>query len=379
MEKRVAISMEALFLNMRFRASLSLAVLGLVALAGNARAEDAKIGGQLEVNYTYNFNKPLSGSNSYLFNTRDAEFSVNLGEISVMKAATKDSAGYTLRLITGRIQEYFEAAYGTGNILEAYGTQHVNHGSKALKVDVGQFLSHVGYETPDMGSAAFFSKSFSYQFLQPFVLAGVKATMELDKETAITGLITNRFDGVKDPGNRDLALGFQLSKKMSEATSVLLNAQTSRESLSSDSGATKRTKSVLNAVYSNKLNENLALTVDATLLGGKDIANRNYTATGIAGYLSKSMDNGNTLSLRGEYLSQSNATSGILPQYSGADATKKPSMTSITASYELKGVAGSRTLLEYRYDNAGGRIFPSSSGGDKKNQSTVSIAQVFKF
>jgi hypothetical protein len=56
-------------------------------------------------------------------------------------------------------------------------------------------------------------------------------------------------------------------------------------------------------------------------------------------------------------------------------------MTSITASYELKGAfPGARTIVEYRMDNAGGAIFPGEKAGSvKKDQSTVTFAQVFKF
>ena len=37
----------------------------------------------------------------------DGQFTVNLGEISVSRAASDDAAGFVLRLITGRVQEAF--------------------------------------------------------------------------------------------------------------------------------------------------------------------------------------------------------------------------------------------------------------------------------
>lgn len=364
---------------MRIRMNLALAALGLATLAAGARAEDAaKIGGQLEVNYTYNFNKPSTGNNFFLFNSRDAEFTVNVGEISISKAASDKSAGYTLRLITGRIQEYFDAVYGTGHIYEAYGTTNEKFGAKTLKIDAGQFLSHVGYETPDVGSTQFMSRSFNYQFLQPFVHAGIRAGLDLDAKTRFTGVVVNRFDGVKDAGNKELAAGFQIARTISENSSLLINTHTSRENLGTVATPLNKPTSVANVVYTNKLNETLNLAFDGTLRTGKDTTNRSYNVSGFTGYLTKTLSSGNSVGLRGEYLSQSNATSGILPT-SGAQNSKKPSLSSITASYEIKGAPGARTILEYRLDTSSHQVFAGSGTNTKKNQSTVSLAQIFKF
>lgn len=365
---------------MRTRVHFALAVLGVATLASAASAGDGPtIGGQLEVNYNYNFNKPSTRNNTFLFNTTDGEFNVNLGEINLKKSATDKEAGYTLRLITGRIQEYFERTYQTGHLLEGYGTSVHGAGSKALTIDFGQFLSHVGLETPDMQGTQFFSKSFNYQFLQPFVHAGVRASLAVDEKTTLTGVVVNRFDGVRDASNRDLGFGFQFARKVSDAVSFSLNGHTARENVGTTATPVARDTSVLNLVYNNKISETVAIALDATARGGKDISNRSYTATGITGYLSKKLASGNTIAIRGEYLNQNNATSAILPLYA-TDPTRKPSLTSITASYEIAGSEGSRTLLEFRWDSAGGAIFPSNTAGSvKKEQTSINLTKTFKF
>lgn len=365
---------------MRTRVHFALATLGVVAMASAAMAGDGPtVGGQLEVNYTYNFNKPSTRNNTFLFNSTDGEFNVNLGEINLKKAASDKAAGYTLRLITGRVQKAFDMAYNTDHILEAYGTTQQDFGGKSLTVDFGQFLSHVGLETPDQGSSKFFSKSFSYQYLQPFVHAGVRGSLPLDEKTTLMGVITNRFDGVNDTANRDLGFGFQLARKLNETDSWSLNAHTARENVSTTATVVNRDASVLNFIYNRQLGETVSLSVDATSRSGKDLANRTYNATGIAGYLSKKLASGNSLSVRGEYLSQNNATSPILPLYA-TDPTRKPSMTSITAAYTMACSEGATTTLEFRVDNAGGAIFPATTAGTaKKQQTSVSVSRVFKF
>jgi Putative beta-barrel porin-2, OmpL-like. bbp2 len=370
--------MEASFL-MRTRLQFALAALGVAALAPSALAADGvTVGGQLEANYTYNFNKPNTRNNTFLFNSTDSQFTVNLGELSISRAAADDKAGFVLRLITGRVQEAFHAAYGTDNILEAYGTTKRSMGSKAVTLDYGQFLSHVGYETPDMGTGNFFSKSFQYQYLQPFVNAGIRATVPMGETTSLTGVLANRFDGVKAGASRDLAAGFQI-KRSGKSSSLSLNTMFARENLGTAGTPVNRATNVANLVYTNALSESTSIAVDATLRSGKDVSNRTYNATGITGYLTKTMSNANVLGIRAEYLTQNNATSGVLPSYV-TDPTRKPTMTSITASYELKGAfPGARTVLEFRADNAGAAFFPGEKAGTiKKDQTSVTFAQVFK-
>lgn len=365
---------------MRTRLQFALAALGVAALAPSALAQGATVGGQLEVNYTYNFNKPNTRNNTYLFNSKDSSFSVNVGELNVTKEAEADKGGYVLRLITGRIQEAIDAKYGTGHVLEAYGTVKKSLGSKDATIDFGQFAAPVGIEGVTVGTSQFFTRSFSRQYLQPFLLSGIKATIPLGDKDNLGLLLANRFDGVNDDTNRDLAFGARLHRELSESTNLVLNLLTARENIGTVAAPVNRATSLANLVYTNKLSESTSVALDATLRSGKDAANRNYSVTGFTGYLHKTLGNENVLGLRAEYLKQNNATSAVLPQYA-TDPSRKPTMTSITASYELKGAfPGARTLLEFRADRAGGAIFPGEKAGTvKKDQTSVTFGQVFKF
>jgi hypothetical protein len=95
------------------------------------------------------------------------------------------------------------------------------------------------------------------------------------------------------------------------------------------------------------------------------------------------MGNGNLLGLRGEYLSQSKADGPIF-QYPTNNNGSKPNLGSVTLSFEpasaVRLFPGLRTILEYRYDFAGREFFPGKTDGTfKKNQSTITIGQIYNF
>jgi hypothetical protein len=355
--------------------------LGLAAVAvGSARAEgdEIEVGAGLELNYTYNFNRPASGNNTFLFNRRDGQLLLNLGEVHLSKQANMDNrVGFRLSIVDGEVARFLlrESEFNATNpnILEAYGAAQV---SENKLVQFGQFLSTVGMESVKVGDGSFFSRSFQFQFLHPIYQAGIRATKTVNESESWTGTITNRFRGVEESGNnRDLFWGLQYAKMLNENSNVRVNVLTGRENLGS---TVNRPLGLANLVYSWNVGEDTTLGADLTWRSGKEASNRNYSVSGIGGYLTHKLSEKRILGLRGEFLSQSNATAGILPI--GTNSVRKPTLGSITASLELKNGAlpGARTLLEWRIDTASDPVFPHRSG-TKKNQNTLSVGQTFRF
>ncbi len=356
-------------------------LLGVAALsvgAAVAADDEIQVGVGLELNYTYNFNRPASGKNTFLFNSREGQFLLNLGEVHVSRPAssTDNRVGFRLSIIDGEVARVLlrDKSYNSSNpnVLEAYGSAYVKDN---LLVQFGQFLSNVGMETAKVGDGQFFSRSFQYQFLQPIFGAGVRATKSMGDSESWTGSITNRFRGVEETtGNRDLFWGLQYAKTLSEKANVKVNLLTGRESM----GAVNRELGVANVVYDRAVGEDTRVGTDLTWRSGKEASNRRYSISGLGGYLTHKLSETRTLGLRGEFLSQSNATAGILPI--GTNSIRKPSLSSITASLELKNGAlpGTRTLIEWRIDNAGDPVF-ASKNGTKKNQNTLTLGQTYRF
>lgn len=378
----------------------------LVAASPPALAQDTpppvSVTGTLEVNYTANFNSPASGSNTFLYNTNANQFALNLADLRVSRAvAPEQRTGFMLRLIEGEVKRrtFNAGEYGAGeppNVLEAYVSQLLPLGGRDVKVDVGQFVTHVGYETIEVGTNNFFSRNFLFQFPSPFYNAGVRAAFPISPTTTVTGFLYNRYNGAFDPGNSDLAPGFQLAFVPSPKTSIIVNGLTSRENLNgTTTPAYNKQQSILDLIYSNQLNPTTRLVVEGLYRFGQaddasDNVNqgrsRSYSAFGVAGYGIFTLGGGNVLGLRGEFLNNAQAQDRVVSPiglaYPNAnDASEKVSIGSITASYELRWaqMTNLRTLLEFRYDFAGEEFFPGKSGSPKKSQATLTIGQVFGF
>ncbi|MEY4914902.1 MAG: putative beta-barrel porin-2, OmpL-like, partial [Armatimonadota bacterium] len=134
------------------------ALVGLAALSSTANAQEVKIGGSLGINFSNNFNKP-AGGNTFLYNSKDAQFSLNLAELTVSREATaRNRGGFHLRFIDGDVRNalLMPGAF----VAEAYGTQLIEAGNKDIRLDVGQYRTLVGSE--GLGIDNFISRSFAF-------------------------------------------------------------------------------------------------------------------------------------------------------------------------------------------------------------------------
>ena len=360
---------------MRYIYISSLAVIGLSIAASRAQAQEVKIGGSLGINFSSNFNRPSTG-NTFLFNSADSQFALNLAELTVSREATaRNRAGFKLRMIDGAVRNNLLPS--TTYIAEAYGTQLIEAGDKDIKLDVGQFRTMVGGE--GLGIDHFISRSFAFQYLTPILAQGVRAGLALNDSTKVTGSIQNKFSGLGED-NRDLTFGITLDKAMGEAADLRLNLMTGRENRGGfgvSSGPNRET-GLVGLQYSRKLSDTNTLHLDYTSLSGRDAADTRYAATGIKGVLVLGQASGGALSLRGEYLQQNTADAPVLISLAGG-AGLKPTLTSIAIAYSLPGASKAvSTVLEYRYDRSNDFLFGAYNGA-KKDQGTLSIAQVYKF
>ena len=345
------------------------ALVGLAALSSTANAQEVKIGGSLGINFSNNFNKP-AGGNTFLYNSKDAQFSLNLAELTVSREATaRNRGGFHLRFIDGDVRNALLAP--TTYVAEAYGTQLIEAGDKDIRLDVGQYRTFVGSE--GLGIDNFISRSFAFQFLTPILGQGVRAGFDLNDSTRVTGSIQNKYNGTGED-NRDLSYALTVDKKLGDASDLRFNLISGRENV----GGNNRETNLAGFQYSRQLSDSNALHVDYTLRSGRDAADTRYEATGVKGVLVLGQSNGGALSLRGEYLQQNSADSGILPTLTATPGTK-PTLTSIAVSYKLPATSKTvSTVLEYRYDRSNDFFF-GASNGLKKDQGTLSIAQVYKF
>ncbi len=328
------------------------------------------VNANLETYFTYNFNNPGDRKNFFLYNSRDREFGLNYADIRVSKAVTPDSrTGFTVRLIEGDVKRPTLSAADfeeSDNLLEAYGSLLVPLGTRDLKVDAGQFVTHLGYETIDIGTNNFFSRAFLFQIPIPFYNAGVRASLPLGARTVVTGFLLSQFNGRTGDAYKDLAPGLQVVQTLSPTASLVFNVLGSREPVAiSETESQGKYLSVYELLYINQFTPAFKLGLDGVYRHWEDTEDQ----YGVAGYGTFTVGKGSIVGLRGEYLK-------IDPD--GGDDTD---LSSLTLSFEPRSslFTGARTLLEFRYDHSKDAIFGDDNGGSKKDQYTLTIGQTFSF
>ncbi len=208
-----------------------------------------------------------------------------------------------MRLIEGDVKRLTLNAADfedTENLLEAYGTLLVPFGAgRDVKVDAGQFVTHVGYETIDIGTLSFFSRGLLFQIPPPFYNAGVRAAFPLGTRTTFTGFLLNQYNGRSGDTYDDIAPGFQLAQTLSANSSLVLNGLTSREPVISGDGeaatVTGKQLSIIDLIYSNQFSPTTKLAVEALYRTWEDTE----AQYGIAGYLTFGQAGGSILGIRG--------------------------------------------------------------------------------
>ncbi|MBC8140253.1 MAG: outer membrane beta-barrel protein [Armatimonadetes bacterium] len=357
-----------------------------VAVAA-ASAPGVVISGVIEANYTFNLNSPHTRQNyNYFFNRREGQFALNLAEIQVAKAATPASrAGFVVKLIEGEVKRFnfITPDVDSANILEAYGTYLIPIGTKDLKFDAGQFETHVGYETVEIGTNNFFSHNYLFGIPAPFYNAGVRASYPISNKLTLNGYIYNRYNGRTDDNNRDIAPGFQLAYAISPSSSLVFNALGSRENLAdigfgpavAPATSIPRQQTVLDLIYTNQANATTKFVFEGLYRTGKDVADETYNFAGGALY-----GIFGPVGLRVEYMADTKNTFLLGPKTAGS--TDKSSIGSATLSYEPRTglFPGARTILEARYDFSNAEVFAKEDTGDfGKNQFTITLGQVYSF
>ena len=352
---------------------VSLASAVLLGGAGAASAQDVKVTGGFELGYTFNFNKPVNRSSGYLFNGRDADFTVNRTEFALsQEPSAKSNSGFLLRFVEGNIANALPGLTGaTAPNIEAYGIVAGQFAGRDLRIEAGQFRSLFGVE--GLAAGDFYSRSYSFQFLQPILGRGARATLRLGERSSLTGIIQNGLSRVEDT-NKDLSLGVSLVRPLGEDGTLRVNIAGGRETAAFG----VRSVGIANAVYTRTFGDDTKFALDGTVRFGRDAADDSVSTTGIAAYLTKPLGNGGALALRGEYLSAGSATHGLIPN--GITPALKPDLASITVAYHLPSSnPNSRTILEYRFDRSNDFRFEKGAASFKKDQATVTLGQVFKF
>src|SRR5439155_11826008 len=191
--------------------------------------------GFLSTSYSYNFNRPASGTNQFrVFDFDDNTFKLDEFELVAQKPAAKArDAGFRVDLTVGssvpRVTAaagLFRDAAGTAGDLDVHQAflSYVAPLGSGLRLDAGKFITGHGYEVIDGfdGWNDHATRSLLFGFAIPFTHVGLHASLPLSPRATLVAMVVNGWDVARD-NNHSKSVGGQIALTPTPAFSLYLN------------------------------------------------------------------------------------------------------------------------------------------------------------
>lgn len=315
--------------------------------------------GFVDAYYIKNIAGPVTGSNKIrVFDPADNEFNLALAEISFQKKS--ESVGFRVDLGAGKVT----GLSLTGLVQQAYLTAVVPVGA-GLTVDVGQFVTHMGFEVIESKDNWNYSRSILFGWAIPFYHTGARFSYPVLSNLTATLHVLNGWNLVTDNNNYK-TLGVTLNYALAPSTSIIINALSGTEAVAPIYGK----RNVFDLIITHQLTEALALAVNADY-GEERLAAGLATWKGGAVYAKYVLDEKSAAALRFEMYNDASNTS---PTGSGGGK-----LSEVTATYEYKPAGDLILRGEIRNDMSDVTYFDSKKPADAKSQLTALIGAIFTF
>jgi hypothetical protein len=295
----------------RRRAPSRLIILALAGCAGlwpgPARAQDSHpaakpwyetigVHGFLAASWEYNFNQPDSQLNRLrVFDLYDRTFELDVAELAVERPAVDaNDVGFRVDFAVGSTVPRVSAARGlfrdpaTGeaediDLQQAY-LSYVAPVGRGLRLDVGKWVTHIGYELiPGYdGYNENATRSFLFGYVGPFTHTGVRASYSFNDHLSGQLMLVNGWDNALD-NNRAKSVGLQVAYSPAQALSVSFNLISGAEMSNDDSD--RRTVADVVATWKPASRLGLGLNLDLGREEGTFGAGSESRWSGAAGYV----------------------------------------------------------------------------------------------
>jgi hypothetical protein len=317
--------------------------------------------GFLDVYYIKNLASPVTGANKIrVFDPVDNEFNLAYGEVSIQKKA--GPIGFRVDLGTGKVSTLSL----TGLFQQAYATVILPIG-EGLTIDVGQFVTHMGYEVIESKDNWNYSRSILFGWAIPFYHTGARLSYPVLSNLTATVSILNGWNTVTD-NNTSKTLGLMVNYAVFSSTSITLCGISGVEQTEpSISGK----RNVLNLILTQSVSDNLSLAVDADY-GEERMQAGLATWKGGAVYGKYILNQKSAVALRYEIY---NDGSNFSPLSTGASK-----LSEMTATYEYKPYDNLIVRGEARNDMSDKAFFDGkSTPGTEKSQLTLTLGAIVLF
>ena len=288
------------------------------ATAAKPWYEEIAVNGFVSASYSYNTNRPASGTNQFrVFDFDDNTFKVDVAELVLQKAVVKPGdAGFRVDAVAGGSIPRVEAAAGlfrdSGGKAQDFDLQQafvswIAPVGSGLRLDFGKFVTHHGYEVIEGydGYNDNATHSFLFGYAIPFTHTGLKASYTFSDLISAMVMLANGWDNVKD-NNSSKSLGAQVTFTPAKTVTVIANYMVGPEQ--NDNNHDIRNIVDVNAQW--KLSDLTALSIDLVYGTEPNAVTQGETAmwNGIVGYARFGLTDAFALVLRGEFFNDRDGT-----------------------------------------------------------------------
>jgi hypothetical protein len=346
---------------------------GAVDSAKNIRwFESISINGFLSSAYIYNFNNPDLMKNQYrVFDFDDNSMKIDVLELSMEKKAVKlGETGFRFDVNAGSSVPQISRSTGLNigdlDFHQMY-MSYIAPVGTGLKIDIGKFITGMGYEVIEGydGYNDNYSRSFLFGYAIPFTHTGVKGSYSFNENITAMLMIVNGWDNATD-NNKSKSIGGQLGIAPATGMNLYVNYMIGPEKSSNNSD----NRSVVDVVGVYAINDKITVGVNGDYGTEQNSGSDGSSAVwqGIAGYIRVNPLADFSLSLRAEQFEDKDGIrTGVV---------QKLQEITLTPEYRLAGDFLVRADL--RYDKSDQVAF-QKNGDWVDNQTTLGLNFIYKF
>jgi hypothetical protein len=334
-----------------------------------ATSNPLSISGMVDVNFSKNFNNPLSHTNGYRnFDVTENQFDLNLVKVTFQKTASP--VGFRIDLAAGHSMDLVNSDASLGaekslrNIEQAFLTAVIPVGN-GLTINAGKMSTHMGAEVIESSLNINYSRSLLFTYAVPYFHLGAMASYPFSSQLSATFYVYNGWNNIID-NNNDKTLGAEITWNPSPVFSFIQNWIGGPE----EHKSTKK-RHVFDSIINYQPLDELLFNFNFDY--GQEAMNPSgYSIWKGAALIGKySIGQNSAVALRGEvYDDVSGFTTGITQ-----------TLKEITFTYEYKFAGSLITRLEFRRDWSDSPISFEDSNGNlfKNNQNTILIGSIYSF
>jgi hypothetical protein len=340
--------------------------------------QEISVNGFLSSSYSYNFNRPSSGTNGFrVFDFDDNAFKVDVLELAIQKPVSRPrDAGFRADLVFGSSIPRVSAAAGlfrdgAGNAedvdLQQVYASYVVPLRSGLKVDLGKFVTSLGFEVIEGydGWNDNATRSLLFGYAIPFTHTGVRAGYAFSPRVSGSMMIVNGWDNARDD-NRPKSVGAQLALTPAPPISVVLSIVRGPERRANNSDP----RTVLDGVAIWKPRERLTVGVNGDW--GSEAragpAGGDARWSGVAGYVRVRRHEGCALTLRAE----------VFDDRDGVRTGVVQTLRELTLTPEKRLTPHLMVRADLRIDHSNHAVF-EDDGGPRDTQATFLLNALYSF